>query len=48
MVRLIKVLTGKNVETQIWISSKVNVCNLCEGTRDDPRGKLASQTMEIS
>lgn len=48
MVRLIKVLAGKNVETQIWISSKVNVCNFCERTRDDPWGKLASQTMEIS
>lgn len=47
MTRLIKVLAGKNVEDpNLDGQQSKSLYVICEGTKDDPQGKLASQTKE--
>lgn len=46
IAKWIKAQARKIVRTQICTTCKGKVSNPWEATRDDPRGKLASQTME--
>lgn len=48
MAKRIKAQARKIVRTQIYTTCKGKASNPWEATRDDPRGKLASQTMEAA